>query len=301
MSSIITASAHAVGAPAAPSRRPRSTGSQGKRSRAATQVLGIALDADDDAAGRAAGLHRRRAVPERAADVEDAQRVGAAASGAPAPSARRRTAGAAGAGPGRRRERERVRRTGAGACSAGAAVGSCGHRAPPSRAAAAPGRRAGARRCQQLGGARRPRRRGEQRLAIAPRRGPIARVVEDARAPRRAACSGVQPRAAARTPAPPRVTRRALSGLSQVVGTTTSGTPASSAARIVALPPTVTTAAQRGSSSSWLSQSVDVDVGRQRPERRAPARGAPAGRDDRPPPARRPGPRTAVRSRNGSP
>ncbi len=55
-------------------------------------------------------------------------------------------------------------------------------------------------------------------------------------------------------PAPAAVTRRALSGLSQVVGTSTIGTPASAAARTVDLPPSVTSAEQRGSSTSWLSQ-----------------------------------------------
>ena len=57
-------------------------------------------------------------------------------------------------------------------------------------------------------------------------------------------------------PAPVSVTRRALSGLSHVVGTSTIGTPASAAARIVAFPPTVTSAEQRGMSSPWLSQRV---------------------------------------------
>ena len=71
-----------------------------------------------------------------------------------------------------------------------------------------------------------------------------------------------------RTPAPVSVTRRALSGLSQLVGTTTIGTPLSAAASTVALPPTVTSAAHRGSSSPWLEPARDVDVGR----RRAPSR-----------------------------
>ena len=97
----------------------------------------------------------------------------------------------------------------------------------------------------------------------------VASVVEHLAAPPRAAAPACTPAGARRTPAPASMTRRALSGLSCAVGTTTSGTPARSAAMTVALPPPVTTAAQRGSSAPWLIQRVDVHVGRQRCRGRA--------------------------------
>ena len=69
------------------------------------------------------------------------------------------------------------------------------------------------------------------------------------------------------TPTPASTTRRALSGLSQFVGTTTSGTPARRDERIVDVPPAVTIAAQRGISSSWLSHRVRWTFGASGPPR----------------------------------
>lgn len=77
--------------------------------------------------------------------------------------------------------------------------------------------------------------------------------------------AGVQRVGDRRTPTPASTTRCALSGLSQVVGTTTSGTPARSAAMTVAGPPVVTTAAHLGSMSVWLSQFLTRMLGANSP------------------------------------
>ena len=68
----------------------------------AAEVVAVALDADHDPALGPAGLDGGGAVAERAADVEDAQRLARAASGARGPSARRTRGCAAAAAPARR-------------------------------------------------------------------------------------------------------------------------------------------------------------------------------------------------------
>ena len=81
----------------------------------------------------------------------------------------------------------------------------------------------------------------------------------------------------------------------------TIGTPASAAARIVALPPTVTSAEQRGSSSPWLSQRATCTFGGDAPSPSTAGVALLAGRDDQLDRLVRERRRLPLRSRNGSP
>ena len=148
------------------------------------------------------------------------------------PSARRRRAGVADEEP------APAGRARTGRADPRAAVTRGRSRRPPDdrRRFAAP-RSAACQLLEQLGCSRRPRRGGQAAREPPGRRRGRTGSSSTSRTAARSALR-VQWRGASRIPAPASVTRRALSGLSQFVGTSTIGTPASAAARTVALPPT---------------------------------------------------------------
>ena len=208
---------------------PRSRGGPGRARRRRRRGLGGRRPGWRPSRRRASSPRRGRAARPRAA------------SGGPAPSGRQRRAAAGGPGP--------ARTGGANASACASASGSVtltAHLHRRMRAGARPAPVASSRSAPPSAPGAAARRRAISRAQRA-WRGSSSTCRTAARS-----ASGVHARAGTRTPAPTRVTRRALSGLSHDVGTSTIGTPASIEARIVALPPTVTTAAQRGSSAPWL-------------------------------------------------